>query len=50
MLIFFLVSKEGKSALQVWGVLTLMGAEIEVEDGDKEAFRVHMAALLADVL
>ena len=41
----------GKSALQVWGIPSSQtDIDAVVEDDDKEAFRVHMEALFADVL
>ena len=42
----------GKSALQVWGISLnyWQDQHAEVEDEDKEAFKAHVEALLADVL
>ena len=43
--------KNGKSALQVWGIPSVQrDQDAVVEDEDKDAFKAHMEALLADVL
>ena len=45
------VLQADKSVLQVWGIPSRRrDQDSETEDEDKEAFRVHVEALFADVL